>query len=206
MPTSGHGADLLAAVRARATAADDRAQQPLLATTSDPNANACAGSGARASASAASAASAAPAVSTPRKPGLSKHVEYPGDPEAISTLLASGRVDPAGRDLFGLSALHKFCAWDKPELVALLLPYLTAANINAPAGAEKQTCLHVLAESGGARALRHLMAERAGELDVAAVDRQGRTAREVAVSCGHVEVAQLLEAAANGVPGPVPVE
>ena len=57
---------------------------------------------------AASPAAASTAAGTPRKPGLSKHVEYPGDESEVARLLAGGTVDPAGRDAFGLTALPKY--------------------------------------------------------------------------------------------------
>ena len=58
------------------------------------------------------AAAAASSDRSPRKPALSKRVEYPGDPEEVARLLSSGQVDAGGRDAFGLPALHKFCGWD----------------------------------------------------------------------------------------------
>ena len=150
-------------------------------------------------ASATSASASSAAAVGPRKPGLSKLVEYPGDPEAIAKLLASGTVDAAGKDMYGLSALHKFCAWDKLELVQLLLPHLAAADINAPGGTERQTPLHMIAEMGGLRVLRYLLEQGASggrpQLDLDATDKKGRTAHAVAVECGHEEVAQLLKGA-----------
>lgn len=58
-------------------------------------------------------------------PALSKFVEFPGDPVMVEKLLREGKVDPAGLDMFGWSALHKFAAWDKVDLLALLMPFLT---------------------------------------------------------------------------------
>lgn len=42
---------------------------------------------------------------------------------------AEGCVDPGGKDMFGLSALHKFASWDKADLVVLLLPFLTPQQV-----------------------------------------------------------------------------
>ena len=115
--------------------------------------------------------------------------------------LASGTVDPAGRDLFGLSALHKFAAWDKAELAELLLPYLESADVNRPAGPERQTPLHAIADMGGSRVLSLLLARRAkGQLtlDLDATDSQGRTAHALALARGHEEVAALLAKALRG--------
>lgn len=61
---------------------------------------------------------AAPAVPAPRKMALSKRVEYPGDVEEVAQLLNSAEVDPAGRDMFGIPALHKFCGWDSARSLA----------------------------------------------------------------------------------------
>jgi hypothetical protein len=57
---------------------------------------------------------------------LSKLVEYPGGgAEKLASLLDDAvGVDPAGRDYMGLTALHKFASWDKPELLDVLLPRL----------------------------------------------------------------------------------
>ena len=92
-----------------------------------------------------------------RIPALSKMIEYPGDPTEISRLLQDGNVDAAGRDAFGLGALHKFMAWDKPDLVRLVLPYLDEAEINRLAGTDWQTPLHLAADAGAARALASLL-------------------------------------------------
>ena len=40
-----------------------------------------------------------------------------------------GAADPAGRDAFGLSALHKFAAWNKVDLLELLLPFLSEQDL-----------------------------------------------------------------------------
>ena len=152
--------------------------------------------------SAASAVAAVPASTRPtlpRKPALSKLVEYPGDLAAIAALLAAGSVDPSGRDLFGLSALHKFVAWDKRDLCEILLPHLGAGDSSAAGGPDQQTVLHAAADMGGCRALQ-LLLERHAEgklwLDLEAKDKHGRTAHALALERGHEEVAALLAAAA----------
>ena len=77
----------------------------------------------------------------------------------------------------------------------MLLPYLAPADVNAPAGTGKQTPLHHVAENGGVRVLRMLLTARHSDFDVTAKDAHGRTPRDVALACGHEEVATLLEAA-----------
>ena len=86
-----------------------------------------------------------------------------------------------------------------PSALELLLPHLSHADVNAAAGPERQTPLHAIAEMGGTRALGLLLERRAaGELslDIAATDKQGRSAHALAIECGHDEVARMLEAAA----------
>ena len=179
--------DLLATLRIRAAVAEESSVTADLAVVE---------------LSAASAVAAVPASTRPtlpRKPALSKLVEYPGDPAAIAALLAAGSVDPSGRDLFGLSALHKFVAWDKRDLCEILLPHLGAGDSSAAGGPDQQTVLHAAADMGGCRALQ-LLLERQAEgklwLDLEAKDKHGRTAHALALERGHEEVAALLAAAA----------
>ena len=179
--------DLLATLRIRAAVAEESSVTADLAVVE---------------LSAASAVAAVPASTRPtlpRKPALSKLVEYPGDPAAIAALLAAGSVDPSGRDLFGLSALHKFVAWDKRDLCEILLPHLGAGDSSAAGGPDQQTVLHAAADMGGCRALQ-LLLERHAEgklwLDLEAKDKHGRTAHALALERGHEEVAALLAAAA----------
>ena len=47
-------------------------------------------------------------------------------------LRAAGAVDPCGRDMFGLAALHKFASGDKVDLLEALAPHLKCAR--APRG------------------------------------------------------------------------
>ena len=178
--------DLLATLRIRAAVAEESSVTADLAVVE---------------LSAASAVAAVPASTRPtlpRKPALSKLVEYPGDPAAIAALLAAGSVDPSGRDLFGLSALHKFVAWDKRDLCEILLPHLGAGDSSAAGGPDQQTVLHAAADMGGCRALQ-LLLERHAEgklwLDLEAKDKHGRTAHALALERGHEEVAALLAAA-----------
>lgn len=96
--------ELLAKVRARAAAAEAASA----ASTSAAVAGAAATSSLSASVSGGLQATSARLASTPRKPALSKLVEYPGDEAEVARLLSEGGADPAGRDMFGLTALHKF--------------------------------------------------------------------------------------------------
>eukprot|EP00900_Chrysochromulina_parva_P012963 jgi/Chrpa1/21668/Chrysochromulina_OHIO_Genome00024584-RA len=176
--TVGRNDDLLAALRIRAAKAEE------CSATAEQ---------AVAELSAASAVAAVPASTRPtlpRKPALSKLVEYPGDAAAIAALLAAGSVEPSGRDLYGLSALHKFVAWDKRDLCEMLLPHLGAGDSSAAGGPDQQTVLHAAADMGGCRALQ-LLLERHAEgklwLDLEAKDKHGRTAHALALERGHEE-------------------
>ena len=118
------------------------------------------------------------------KRALSKLVEYPGDPEAVSRLLSDPAIDAAAADMFGLTALHKFAAWDKVELVELLLPVLDTAAINATGGETGATALHQAIDMGAVRAARRLLQDE--RLDLAVTDGAGNTAAELAMVSGLV--------------------
>jgi hypothetical protein len=45
-------------------------------------------------------------------------------------------VSPGTKDMFGLTALHKFASWDKPDLIQLLLRYLNEQEANLQSGEE----------------------------------------------------------------------
>ena len=200
-PRGGHAVDLQAAVRARAERREcvEPAAVSEQMEASHPMSTHVKGDTTSSLATPTTAPATSPAQQTVRLPGLSKFVEFPGDADAITSRLAAGTVDPAGRDLYGLSALDKFVAWDKPDLCRLLLPHLTSADVNAPGGPEKWTPLQRAADMGAGRALACLLERRAaGELhlDMAASDGQGRSAYSIAVERGHSEMVAMLEAAA----------
>ena len=53
---------------------------------------------------------------------LSKLLDFPGDVEEVRRHLASpSEVDPAGRDAYGLTALHKLASWNKTMLMEMLM-------------------------------------------------------------------------------------
>eukprot|EP01041_Mallomonas_annulata_P000489 gene489-917_t len=105
---------------------------------------------------------------------ISKKIEYPGDHIAIADMLARPEeYDPAGKDMFGWSAIHKFAVWDKVDLLQLLLPVLTYEQLNAQGGAEKFTCLHCSIDAGATRALNYLLQQK--DIDTEIIDKYGRT-------------------------------
>ena len=77
----------------------------------------------------------------------------------------------------------------------LLLPHLSATDVNVAASADRQTALHVIADMGAPRTCR-LPLERAAagglDLDLAATDAAGRTAHALALERGLADIAQML--------------
>jgi ankyrin repeat protein len=91
----------------------------------------------------------------------------------ITAHLANGeKIDPAGADAYGLTALHKFASWNKTELLALLLPTLTTPEQLNARDPEGKTALHWAVEMASVGAVKALV--RAG-LDRGAEDGKGRT-------------------------------
>lgn len=89
---------------------------------------------------------------------LSKIVEYPGDPKAIAQALSQAdKYDPRGRDMYKLTALHKFSSWDKPDLITLLLPHLPADDILLRGGDVNQTSIEMAIEMRAWRSLELLL-------------------------------------------------
>ena len=108
----------------------------------------------------------------------------------MARLLEADEVEPHGRDMFGLPALHKFAAWDKLDLLELLLPRLDGAQLNQLCGAEKRSALHACADMGALRTARRLMDD--GRIDARALDGKGRTAKQIAEHAGHAALVELL--------------
>lgn len=85
-----------------------------------------------------------------------------------------------GQDMFGITALMKFAAWDKTDLLELLLPVAQNDNtyFNLASPTDGFTALHHAADMGARRAFAFLAAT-AG-VDDAVLDKRGRKAAELA--------------------------
>eukprot|EP01127_Copromyxa_protea_P019756 TRINITY_DN6486_c0_g1_i3.p1 TRINITY_DN6486_c0_g1~~TRINITY_DN6486_c0_g1_i3.p1 ORF type:complete len:222 (+),score=45.66 TRINITY_DN6486_c0_g1_i3:209-874(+) len=135
---------------------------------------------------------AKPLSTGPQLISLSKKVEYPGDGDAIKGLLESKQVSPGTKDMFGLTALHKFASWDKPDLIEILLPHLDDKEINIQSSEEGYTALHWCVEMGADQALSVLLQD--GRIDRELKDKKGRTAEELAVEMEAIEILHILRA------------
>lgn len=133
------------------------------------------------------------AIKDGRQP-LSKLVEYPGDPGEVAQLLSrQGSVDPAGRDAFGLTALHKFAAWNKVDLAQLLLEVLDDDDVNAAGGDEGFTALHHAVSMGAINAVELLL--RDPRVSRNEVDKSNRTPVDLALATlGCEGLAQCFDA------------
>jgi len=109
-------------------------------------------------------------------------VEFDTTANTVRDLLTSGQVDPAGKDFFGLSALHKFAGWDRVDLTELLLPALSASEINADGGSEGRTALHFCVEMGAWRTFAVISGYPRANAQQR--DGHGRTPQELAALLG----------------------
>ena len=119
------------------------------------------------------------------KMALSKLVEFPGDPAKLQTQLHDHKISLNGKDMYGLTALMKFAAWDKVDLLELLLPHLSVSEINATGGKQKLPLLHYCVDMGASRTLSVLINDN--RVDQSSRDEHGRTFREHAQHTGKGE-------------------
>ena len=133
-----------------------------------------------------------------RRP-LSKLIDFPGDVEAIKGFLAEPeRIDPAGADAYGLTALHKFASWGKVDLMAMLLPHLSDAE-RRQVDPDGKTALHWAVEMASVSAVKALV--KAG-LDVEARDGKGHTVGEILDAAAPSGIIDRLKAALVAVDAP----
>lgn len=119
------------------------------------------------------------------KIALSKLVEFPGDPSKLQTQLQDRKIALNGKDMYGLTALMKFAAWDKVDLLQLLLPHLNTNEINVTGGKQKLPLLHYCIDMGASRTLTVLLGDK--RVDQNQRDEHGRTFQEHAHHVGKGE-------------------
>ncbi|KAF0717658.1 Aste57867_2170 [Aphanomyces stellatus] len=118
---------------------------------------------------------------------LSKLVDFPGDYEAIKLHLSTPeKVNPAGADSYGLTALHKFASWNKTDYLDLLLPHLSPDELNTR-DPEGKTALHYAVEMASVAAIKVLVG---ANVDREVRDGKGRTVQDIldqATASGIIE-------------------
>lgn len=123
---------------------------------------------------------------------LSKMVEFPGDVEEIRKLLADAKVDPAGADAYGICAVHKFSAWNKTELLDMLLPKLSKEQVNAR-DKDGKTALHMAVEMASVAAITTLVASP--KVDASVKDEKGRTPLDIITAAPSTGVTERVKKA-----------
>lgn len=118
------------------------------------------------------------------KTALSKLVEFPGDPQRVAALLQDEGVALNGKDMYGITALMKFAAWNKVELLQMLLPRLTVQEVNATGGKQRLPLLHYCVDMDAWEALSLLLEDR--RVDLGACDEHGRDYKEHAAHWGKL--------------------
>jgi len=97
-----------------------------------------------------------PQFSAPARKALSKCIEYPADHERVRQLVMDEAIDPAGRDMFGLTAVQKAAAWNDGELLDILLCVLEPGDITRRTGKQDQHALDIALEYGSQTAIKKL--------------------------------------------------
>ena len=117
--------------------------------------------------------------------------EYPGDEEQIRQYLTRNDIDPAGKDMFGLAAIHKFASWNKINLIQLLISRLDDKEINVLGGQDKGTALHICVEMNSLAAFKYLISTK--RVDLTIQDVKGRTFIDVANAHGKNHFIDAIE-------------
>lgn len=110
---------------------------------------------------------------------ISQYLEYPGDFVAFCAMLAEPSIfDPAGKDMFGLAAIHKLSAWNKPEFLKVLCDHLKPKQINDLGGEYNSSCLHYSVDMGAVNSLTFLV--QLEDIDFSVRDARGLSALDLA--------------------------
>jgi hypothetical protein len=128
---------------------------------------------------------------TKRKKSISQQVEYPGDLEKLRLMLDnSDEYDRSGKDMFGVSAIHKFAAWNKSDLLQMLMRDMTENEVNALGGENNFSCLHYSIEMNALQTLEYLVSDN--RVSLVQLDKFGRTAMQYATELNNVEAMHKL--------------
>ena len=97
-----------------------------------------------------------------KRSAISKHLEYPGDRAALQRMVAAAtEFDINGKDMFGLSALHKLSSWDKPDLLAVLLKggggAVETVDVHSVTAVDGYTCMHCAVDMRALSSLEWLL-------------------------------------------------
>jgi ankyrin repeat protein len=112
-----------------------------------------------------------------------------GSADVVSVLLDNG-ADPNLVDACGQTALHIACRQGYLDIAVALI--LSNADLSA-ADDNGMTALHVACCNGPVTALVQVLLDH--KLDLARMDKQGKTALDYAREAGHVDILKLLKAA-----------
>jgi ankyrin repeat protein len=128
----------------------------------------------------------APVATTKKKIPVSKKIEFPGNMEELEAMLKDQETyDIGGKDMYGLTALHKFASWDKEEFIDKILSF--TSNNDAPAVTSDDvncqcpqgfTPLHYCIEFTALRSLQRLFKDPRADISVR--DKKGLTCLDMA--------------------------
>jgi hypothetical protein len=128
---------------------------------------------------------------------ISKVIEYPGDIESIKSMIIDPKYDVAGKDMFGLTVLHKLSSWDQSHILDIIIEHLTANDMNMISSPpDCFTALHFCIDMNAENSLlRFIQDERwvQGGLDFSIKDSKGRSPLEYATYKENDRFIQLLQ-------------
>jgi ankyrin repeat protein len=135
-----------------------------------------------------------PTNSVKQRIAISKKIEYPGNLQELSSMLNQPDLyDPAGKDMYGLAAIHKLASWNQVDCLELLLPLLSSEEVNIVSKVNGYTALHYSIENHADRALKYLLADE--RIDRRIRDCQGRDPAELAIQLSSPRSIDLLSSA-----------
>lgn len=124
---------------------------------------------------------------------LSKLIEYPCDISRILSYIEKegDKYDISGRDMFGLTALHKAASWNYVPIIDALLSHLSSDEINAINKATGYSALHYSVDECAELSVRRLLQDERVQLHPQ--DKKGRTARDIAVEKRFTNIVAIFD-------------